>query len=193
MVMQLVKDDPYLANYEHAIQHRLDLMREKLSFIDKNEGGFDQFTGSKRGFVVTDSKIIYTEWAPGAKEAYLIGDFNGWNRESHPMTVNDYGVWRIELFHDKNQPVISHGSKVKISMITNSGERIERIPAWIKYAVQDLNQSPCYEGVFWNPPKYEFKHQKPSRPASLRIYESHGIQFLHSWDFIRKYEGYSVY
>ena len=61
-------------------------------------------------------------------------------------------------------------------MITPSGERIERIPVWITRVVQDLNVSPVYDGVYWNPPeeqRYIFKHPRPPKPESARIYEAH--------------------
>ena len=61
-------------------------------------------------------------------------------------------------------------------MIVNSGERIERIPAWIQRVTQDLKVSPVYEARFWNPPpeeRYKFKHPRPPTPRSLRIYEAH--------------------
>ena len=57
-----------------------------------------------------------------------------------------------------------------------SGEHIDRIPAWIKYVTQDLSISPMYEGRFWNPPqseRYVFKHPRPKRPLSVRVYEAH--------------------
>jgi 1,4-alpha-glucan branching enzyme len=61
-------------------------------------------------------------------------------------------------------------------MILPSGERIERIPAWIKYVTQDLSASPVYDGRFWNPPqseRYVFKHPRPKKPVSVRVYEAH--------------------
>ena len=61
-------------------------------------------------------------------------------------------------------------------MIISSGERIERLPAWIKRVTQDLSFSPYYDSVFWNPPKgeqYVFKHPRPQKPLSARIYEAH--------------------
>ena len=61
-------------------------------------------------------------------------------------------------------------------MILPSGERIERIPAWIKRVTQDLSVSPVYDAVFWNPPQsetYTFKNERPPKPASVRIYEAH--------------------
>jgi 1,4-alpha-glucan branching enzyme len=61
-------------------------------------------------------------------------------------------------------------------MVLPSGERIYRLPAWIKRVVQDLSVSPAYDAVFWNPPAeevYKFQHPRPKKPASLRIYEAH--------------------
>ena len=61
-------------------------------------------------------------------------------------------------------------------MIASSGERIERIPAWIKRVTQDLSISPVYEARFWNPPEeqvYKFKNPRPTPPKSARIYEAH--------------------
>lgn len=61
-------------------------------------------------------------------------------------------------------------------MTLPSGEKIYRIPAWITRATQDLSVSPVYDARFWNPPKserYVRKNARPSRPASLRIYEAH--------------------
>lgn len=70
------------------------------------------------------------------------------------MTKDQYGVFEITLPAQNDQPAIPHDSKVKvrrgptwlsalstvliipawlqISMVLPSGERIERLPAWIK-------------------------------------------------------------
>lgn len=61
-------------------------------------------------------------------------------------------------------------------MVIPGGERLYRIPAWIKRVVQNLDVSPTYDAVFWNPPegvRYQFRHQRPKKPESLRIYEAH--------------------
>lgn len=61
-------------------------------------------------------------------------------------------------------------------MILPSGERIERIPAWIRRVTQDLNVSPVYDARFWNPPaaeRYTFNHPRPPAPKDVRIYEAH--------------------
>jgi 1,4-alpha-glucan branching enzyme len=61
-------------------------------------------------------------------------------------------------------------------MIASRGERIERLPAWIRRVTQDLSKSPVYDARFWNPPeeqRYKFKHKRPPAPKSVRIYEAH--------------------
>ncbi|TFK43739.1 glycoside hydrolase family 13 protein [Crucibulum laeve] len=172
--------DGYLKPNIPAIMQRHDSFRKWKDSFEKHEGGYDQFTKgyTKFGLNVTPkSEVVYREWAPNAKEAYLIGEFNEWNRTSHPMTKNDFGVWEITLPPLKSGAcAIPHDSKIKISMILPSGERIERLPTWIKRVTQDLNVSPVYDARFWNPPAsevYKFKHPSPPKPTNIRIYEAH--------------------
>ena len=141
--------------------------------MEKFTRGYEKF-----GFIVQpDNSIVYREWAPFALRAYLIGDFNGWNRDSHEMKKNDFGVFEITLPAVNGQPTIPHDSKVKISLvIPNDHARAERVPAWITRVTQKLSESPVYDARFWNPPKnerYVFKNSKPPKPASARIYEAH--------------------
>jgi 1,4-alpha-glucan branching enzyme len=35
----------------------------------------------------------FAVWAPNAEYVSVVGDFNGWNRDSHPMMPSDAGVW----------------------------------------------------------------------------------------------------
>jgi 1,4-alpha-glucan branching enzyme len=68
-------------------------------------------------------------------------------------------------------------------MITPQGERIDRLPAWIRRVTQDLSVSPLYDAVFWNPTeKYQWKYDKEplvqqrriqSKKGSLKVYEAH--------------------
>ena len=64
-------------------------------------------------------------------------------------------------------------------MITPEGTRIDRLPAWIHRVTQDLDVSPVYDAVFWNPPKkYQWKNKPPPKPTSLKVYEAHGKHTL---------------
>ncbi|KAF2861241.1 glycoside hydrolase family 13 protein [Piedraia hortae CBS 480.64] len=174
----IVQLDPWLEPYKDALRRRFSKAQQWIKTIKETEGGLDKFSRGyeKFGFqVAKDNSITYREWAPNAMRAYLIGDFNNWNRDSHEMKKNPYGVFEITLQPVNGKPAIGHDSKVKISMVVpNDHARQERIPAWIKRVTQDLSVSPVYDARFWNPPeKYQFKNKRPPKPLSARIYEAH--------------------
>ncbi|KAG0374682.1 alpha-1,4-glucan branching enzyme [Mortierella sp. AD032] len=145
--------DPWLEPYSGGLKHRYAAYkgwREKI----ENEGGYEKFSrGYERfGFTVSETGITYREWAPNAREAFLFGDFNGWDNSSHPMKRDNYGVYEIFLPNKADgTPAISHNSKVK-----------------------DLSVSPTYDAIFWNPAKkYQWKNKAPPKPSSLKVYEAH--------------------
>ncbi|ORY90097.1 glycoside hydrolase superfamily [Leucosporidium creatinivorum] len=174
----VIREDPYLEPFEGAIQARADKYQAWVDTINKTENGFDAFSRGYEtyGFqVLKNGDISYREWAPNAETAALVGDFNGWDRSAHPMKKSPFGVFEIVVPAAKGVPAIPHNSKVKLSMtLPGTGERIERVPAWIKRVTQDLNVSPVYDAVFWNPPqKYQFKNKRPSPPRAVKVYEAH--------------------
>ncbi|KAL3476077.1 1,4-alpha-glucan-branching enzyme [Aspergillus californicus] len=175
----IIKLDPWLEPFQEAIQRRFKHVESWIKTVDETEGGLDKFSKGYEvfGFNVADNgDITYREWAPNAVEAALVGEFNNWDPKANAMARNDFGVWEVLLPAKGGVSAIPHNSKLKITMVTRKGERIYRIPAWTKRVVQDLKVSPVYESVFWNPPKteqYTFKHSRPRKPESLRIYEAH--------------------
>ncbi|KAI9800432.1 MAG: alpha-1,4-glucan branching enzyme [Piccolia ochrophora] len=175
----VIQLDPWLSPFKEPLRHRFNKAQEWIKSIDETEGGLEKFSRGYEmfGFLPQENgDIRYREWAPNASHANLIGDFNDWNREATPMDKNQYGVWEVTVPAKDGQPAIPHNSKVKISMVAPSGERVERLPAWITRTTQDLAISPVYDARFWNPPRaerYTFKNQKPPKPASVRVYEAH--------------------
>ncbi|VBB83794.1 Putative Glycoside Hydrolase Family 13 [Podospora comata] len=172
--------DPYLEPFKPALKRRFDKAQEWIKKIEKTEGGLDKFSKGADTFGIhqnDDGSIYYKEWAPNAKQAAVIGEFNNWDRNAHRMTRNDFGVFEITIPPTSDgKAAIPHNSKIKISLELPDGQWIDRLPAWIKYVTQDLSVSPAYDARFWNPPaseRYSFKHQRPKRPESLRIYEAH--------------------
>ncbi|KIH94990.1 1,4-alpha-glucan branching enzyme [Sporothrix brasiliensis 5110] len=171
--------DPWLSPFKDALKRRFAKSKEWIEKINTTEGGLDKFSKGAEIFglnVDKDNNITYREWAPNATQASLIGDFNGWNHDSHPMTKNDFGVFELKLPSKNGEPQIPHNSKIKISLLLPSGERVDRLPAWIKYVTQDLSVSPAYDARFWNPPtseRYVPKNPRPKKPLSARVYEAH--------------------
>ncbi|KAF9247406.1 glycoside hydrolase family 13 protein [Melanogaster broomeanus] len=169
--------DGYLEPFLPAIERRQQLFQRWKDTIIEHEGGYEKFMKGYdvMGFTVKeDGAVVYREWAPNAVEANLIGEFNMWNRMSHPMTKNQFGVWEITVPPKApGEPAIPHDSKLKISMILPGGTRIERLPAWIHRVTQDLTYSSTYESRFWNPPaaeRYQFKHPRPPQPQHMSGY-----------------------
>ncbi|EKJ75014.1 hypothetical protein FPSE_04834 [Fusarium pseudograminearum CS3096] len=175
----VVKLDPWLEPFSGALKRRYSKTQDWIKTINDAEGGLEKFSrgAEKFGFNVdANNNIVYREWAPNATAAYLIGDFNGWNRGAHPMKKNDFGVFEITLPAQNGQTAIPHNTKLKISLDLPSGEHVDRLPAWIKYVTQDLSVSPAYDARFWNPPAsetYKFKNSRPKKPTSARVYEAH--------------------
>jgi 1,4-alpha-glucan branching enzyme len=131
----LSKIDPWLKPFVPVIRHRHETFKNWVKEIDKNEGGFDKFSRGYEHFglnVQPNGDIMYREWAPNAATASLIGEFNDWDRSKHQMKKNAFGVWEVCVPAKNGTPAIPHGSKIKISMTTPGGERIDRLPAWIK-------------------------------------------------------------
>ncbi|ERE74719.1 1,4-alpha-glucan-branching enzyme [Cricetulus griseus] len=165
---QLVELDSEAFTYKKFIQ--------VLSDIGENEGGIDKFSRGYESFGIhrcADGSIYCKEWAPGAEAVFLTGDFNGWNPFSHPYKKLEYGKWELCIPPKQNNSLIPHGSKLKVVITSKSGEILYRISPWAKYVVRERDNV-NYDWIHWNPEDpYKFKHSRPKKPRSLRIYESH--------------------
>ena len=77
---QIILDiDGYLEPNVPAIVHRHNAFRKWKEIIENHEGGYERFTEGYLKFGVNlgqKNEVVYREWAPNAKEAYLIGDFS---------------------------------------------------------------------------------------------------------------------
>lgn len=171
----LVLADGWLAPYEREIQARLRLYDAQVERLRRRYGSLlECAAGYKRMGFNRDAETgewVYREWAPGARALYVIGDFNGWNRESHPMNRRADGVWEIRLPQD----ALQHGSRVKVHVVGADNEHRDRVPAWIRYTEQDA-QSYDYCGIVWEPETpYQWKHTRwnPSQVRVPFIYETH--------------------
>jgi len=176
---KIIRDDPWLAPYEEAIRGRLDHLRSTLAEIDRRHGSLEEFAGMHlRTGVLFDADTgtwRAREWAPAAQSVHLIGDFNGWDRESHPLVREkedgaDSGMWSLSLPAD----ALAHGQHVKLHIAGADGSRRDRIPATIRRAVQDPD-SHDFSGQIWHPdPPYEWKNgYEVSSLGAPTIYEVH--------------------
>ncbi|MEE8190086.1 MAG: 1,4-alpha-glucan branching protein GlgB [Candidatus Scalindua sediminis] len=121
--------------------------------------------------------VCFAVWAPGAEEVSVIGDFNGWDRESHLLKVrnDESGVWEGFI------PGIKKGDIYKYHIFSRHNKyRVDKGDPFVFYwelppktasIVWDLN----YE---WNDNEWMVKrHKFNSLNAPFSIYEVH----LGSW------------
>lgn len=177
----LVLLDPWLEPYADRVRHRLGRYRAARAHVDAHGGLLGpiseghRFFGVNRGEDNGTAGVWYREWAPGARALFLTGDFNGWDRTSHPLTRDEYGVWSIFLADAKYAARLTHGSLVKVQVVTGQGESMDRIPAYARRVVQD-DATKDFTAQVWLPPQpYTFTHPSPQIPVGegLRIYETH--------------------
>lgn len=174
----LCRQDPYLEAHRGRLRERQQRLEKRLEELESTGGLLGSnsqghhYYGLNRGERDGKPGIWYREWAPGAKQLYLMGDFNGWDRHAHPLTRDQFGTWSLFLPATGDGARLTHGSLIKVRVESARGSE-ERIPAYIRRAVQDP-ATHDFTGQFWAPPEpYVFRHPTPATPKSLRIYEAH--------------------
>jgi 1,4-alpha-glucan branching enzyme len=171
--LKIFEIDPWLNSYRNDIQMRMDRYHGIKKALIGEGGNFKDFASGHLyyGFQQTADGWIYREWAPAAEALFLFGDFNGWNRYSHPMQRNDRGAWEIYL---PGRDALPHLSRVKV-IVRSWGFERDRIPLYIRKVVQDPNTND-FAGQIWAPAVEftwtdgDFKVDHNTAPL---IYETH--------------------
>jgi 1,4-alpha-glucan branching enzyme len=115
-------------------------------------------------------------WAPNAEGVYVIGDFNGWNRASHPMrSRGQSGIWECFI------PGIAPGSNYKYYVVSRwNGYRAEKADPFAFYAeVAPKTASVAWDlSHAWHDQEWMQNRQASNgMDAPISIYEVH----LGSW------------
>ena len=173
--LPLVADDLWLEPYEYEINQRFDYFNHRLDSIKKEFGSLKKFASADSYFGLNyDTKKKgwwYREWAPAAEALTVVGDFD-WN-EGFPMTKVDGGVWEV-FINDPKKEVLQHEAQVKVR-VTANGQSRDRIPAYIKRAIQNP-ETHDFSGQIWSAKKKfswtdkEFDLKSIDQPI---IYEAH--------------------
>jgi 1,4-alpha-glucan branching enzyme len=180
----LIDIDPWLQPHEGALRDRYSHYRAVAARFDATGGLMGtisqghKYYGFNRGELYGKPGVWYREWAPGALQLRLIGDFNNWDRFGNPLVRDEWGTWSLFLPDDRFGDKFVHGSKLKVHVVHDNGAIMDRIPAYIRRTVQENNA--MYVGQYWNPPEpYRWKNKRPrithgaTGEEGLRIYESH--------------------
>ena len=168
---EIMNIDPWIKDYEDDINLRMsEYQKQKDKLISDNETLSD-FANAHHyyGFHKVKDGWIYREWAPNADDLYLIGDFNDWDRHSHPMTKINDEDWEIFI---KGIRTIAHGSRLKVLVHAN-GKMLDRIPLFAKRVERDENND---FAMFLENPRTKFKWTDEDfkiQDDDLLIYEAH--------------------
>lgn len=171
---KILSIDPWLKPFAKEIDLRMQRNSDVRRKLLGDKADLSSFANGYMyyGFNRTETGWVYREWLPAADEVNLIGDFNDWDRTSHPMKrINERGDWEIEL---EGANALQHGQRVKIQV--RRGEQVfDRIPAYIRRAVQDPSTR-LFAGQIWAPQRRfiwsdgSYMKRKLTTPV---IYEAH--------------------
>lgn len=174
-MIRLAENDPWLKPYEDRIKKRNEYTHIKERSLTR--GGDISLSEFASGHLYyglhRDSRggWVLRESLPAAKEVYLIGSFNDWQRMDvwRLGRVNDIGDWELCLSHD----AIKHGDYYRLFVVWADGSG-ERVPAWARRVVQD-SQTGIFSAQVWMPETtYTFRSPRPELgDAPLLIYECH--------------------
>ncbi len=169
---EITRIDPYLEPYGGEIALRMDRFKGKRAQLAGESETLLSFANGHMFFGIhrTEDGWAVREWLPGADAVCLIGDFNEWDKESHPMTRGENGVWEIRL---KGRDALKHGQYLKL-YVKKGPDWFERLPAYSTKLDMDKRFMKLCTQV-WDPEPFvwtdgEFLKKKPEAPL---IYEAH--------------------
>ena len=173
--LKLIENDPWLEPFSAAIEGRHQFVLNKE--LELTNGGKTTLSDFATGHLYfglhrTRKGWVFREWAPNAKDIYLVGDFNDWQVKPeyrlHKVRRSN-GVWEVEL----KPEAMKHGDLYKMKVTWEGGEG-ERIPAYANRVVQD-EATKIFSAQVWAPEKpYKFRKKVfRAKTDPLLIYECH--------------------
>ena len=136
---RILELNPQLHDFSGDIDLRMSMYENTKKRLLRNGQSLSDFANGHQyyGFHHVDGGWYYREWAPSADQLYLEGEFNDWNKTSHPLTRVDNENWEIYLPGDD---ALWHGCKVK-TVVDYKGTRTEHFPLYIKRVVQNKSSN----------------------------------------------------
>ncbi|HEY8910218.1 MAG TPA: alpha-amylase family glycosyl hydrolase [Desulfosporosinus sp.] len=171
--LNILEIDPYLKPFEKDLQLRMDEYTSNKKALLGRYLKLKSFANGHLfyGFHMGKDGWHYREWAPGAEELHLMGDFNGWDPKTHPLERGEHGNWEIFI---PGRDALKHMSFVKVRVKAN-GIESDRLPLYITRTVQNP-VTKDFVGQIWQPEKRFRWHDKEFRvdhSSPLFIYELH--------------------
>ena len=152
-MLPIIEKDEWLLPVEGEINHRYDRYKWRLGEIEYYSGSLSDYANAHLFFGVhydpTAQGWWVREWLPGAKEVFVFGDWNNWERSEFPMEKDEWGIWSVFIPQGANNR-LGHGSLIKLHVHGADGSWADRIPVFIRRVVQD-EATKNFTGQVWAP------------------------------------------
>lgn len=171
MSYKIIELDPYLKPFEGDINLRMDLYKKKHKELVKRGTTLSDFANAHQYYGIhhVDGGWVYREWAPNAYQLYLEGEFNNWNKTSHPLKKLENGNWELYL---PGNDALWDGCKVKTVVDANM-TRTEHIPLYAHRVVQDSKTVAFCAEVVDDQIKFDWTDASFRPEKTPFIYECH--------------------
>jgi 1,4-alpha-glucan branching enzyme len=144
-----------------------------------NEGTHSRIYGKLGAHLIHhrgENGAHFAVWAPNALEVYVMGDFNGWNKSSHPLVSSGQsGIWSGFL------PGLESGATYKYHIVSrNNGFRVDKAdPYGFRQETAPQTASILWDLDFqWHDdPWMKSRGGRQNLGSAISIYEIH----LGSW------------
>ena len=168
---RLLELNPQLQNFAGDIDLRMFLYRATKNRILTEGQTLNDFANAHDyyGFHHVKGGWYYREWAPNAYQLYLEGEFNNWNKTSHPLTSLGNGDWELYLEGDD---ALWDGCKVKTVVDANL-TRTEHLPLYTRRAVQNKTDNSFECEVIDDAKIFQWTDADFVAEDQLYIYEAH--------------------
>ena len=116
--------------------------------------------------------VFFAVWAPHAAAVHVVGEFNGWNEESHPMKKEGPGG-----IHSLFVPGVQENTLYKFLITTEKGEKLYKADPFANYAEMrpgNASKITSLKGFAWEDEKWEENRDKLNVfEQPIAIYECH--------------------
>ena len=168
---KIMEFNPQLQRFAGDIDLRMNRYKETKERLLPQGGTLNEFANAHEYFGIhhVQGGWVYREWAPNAYQLYLEGEFNNWNKTSHPLTKLENGNWELFLEGDD---ALWDGCKVKTVVDANL-QRTEHIPLYARRVVQDPKTITFTAEVVDDRKAFNWTDKDFKGEKSLYIYEAH--------------------
>lgn len=120
IMTEKIEDRPILIEEKTASVGEILISKKDINLFHKGThyesykfmGAHDRKENNRKGY-------RFTLWAPNAKKVGVVGDFNQWNEDNHPMVkVNEAGIWTLFI------PGLKENQLYKYEILTKEGRRL---------------------------------------------------------------------